>query len=150
MGAGLEIASCCDIRVAGTSSTFGAPIARLGFPMAPREAQLVAREAGLATARAMLLEAAVFDAAEMKSCGFLAAVVPDADVAAEARQRCERIGALAPQAARLNKRTLRAVLANEPVPWAYDYAASTEHREGVAAFLDKRPPAFFQPLPDPR
>ncbi|HET6827264.1 MAG TPA: enoyl-CoA hydratase/isomerase family protein, partial [Ramlibacter sp.] len=51
MGAGMEIASCCDIRVAGEGARFGAPIARLGFPMAPREAELVAREAGLATAR---------------------------------------------------------------------------------------------------
>ena len=71
MGAGVEIASCCDIRVAGQGAKFGAPIARLGFPMAPREAQLVAREVGAATARAMLLEAAVLEATEMKDCGFL-------------------------------------------------------------------------------
>ena len=48
------------LRVAGEGARFGAPIARLGFPMAPREAQLVAREVGVAVARAMLLEAAVF------------------------------------------------------------------------------------------
>ena len=37
MGAGVEIASCCDLRIAGTSARFGAPIAKLGFPMAPRD-----------------------------------------------------------------------------------------------------------------
>jgi enoyl-CoA hydratase len=41
---------------------FGAPIARLGFPMAPREAQLVAGAVGDVTARQMLLEAATFTA----------------------------------------------------------------------------------------
>ena len=34
MGAGVEIASCCDIRLGAVSSRYGAPIARLGFPMA--------------------------------------------------------------------------------------------------------------------
>ena len=37
IGGGLEIAACCDIRVCGASSRFGAPIAKLGFPMAPAE-----------------------------------------------------------------------------------------------------------------
>jgi hypothetical protein len=37
MGAGVEISSCCDLRVATEDAKFGAPIARLGFPMAPRE-----------------------------------------------------------------------------------------------------------------
>ncbi len=56
MGAGLEIAACCDVRVAGTSARFGAPIAKLGFPMAPREAQLLLRTAGELTARELLLQ----------------------------------------------------------------------------------------------
>ena len=57
MGAGVEIASCCDIRVAGSGARFGAPIAKLGFPMAPREAQLVAGAVGDVAARQMLLSA---------------------------------------------------------------------------------------------
>lgn len=146
MGAGMEIASCCDIRVAGASARFGAPIARLGFPMAPREARLVAREAGLLTAREMLLQAAVLDAPTMAARGFLHAVVPDADVAAEATHRATRMAALSPQAARLNKQTLRALLDTEPpaelMQQAYRYADTPEHREGIAAFCEKRAPAF--------
>lgn len=146
MGAGVEIASCCDIRLAGQGARFGAPIAKLGFPMAPREAVLVAREVGLATARQMLLEAAVLDAPTLLARGFLHTVLHDADVPAEAQQRALRITRLAPQAARLNKQTLRALAGGQGaealVPTAYDYADSAEHREGIAAFLAKRAPNF--------
>lgn len=146
MGAGVEIASACDIRVAGASARFGAPIAKLGFPMAPREAALVAHAAGQATAREMLLEAAVLDAAEMKARGFLQRVLDDADVADHAMQSALRIAQLAPRAARLNKQTLRALArglgADALVSGAYAYAPSAEHREGIAAFNEKRKPNF--------
>jgi enoyl-CoA hydratase/carnithine racemase len=146
LGAGMEIASCCDIRLAGQGARFGAPIAKLGFPMAPREAQLVAREAGLATARQMLLEAALLDAPLMLARGFLHTVLPDADVPAEALQRAQPMTRLGPQAARLNKQALRALARGQGVesllPAAYDYADSAEHREGIAAFMAKRAPHF--------
>lgn len=150
MGAGIEIACCCDLRIAGTAARFGAPIARLGFPMAPREAQLVAAVAGEATLREMLLDAAQLDAPEMKARGFLHRVVPHEKLAQEVQATAERIAQLAPQAARMNKRTLRRVAgqaadATPPADLlerAYDYASSAEHREGITAFLEKRTPRF--------
>lgn len=142
MGAGVEIASCCDIRIAAESATFGAPIARLGFPMAPREARVVARAAGELTAREMLLEGAVLGAAEMKERGFLNRLAGDTDVSAQAIASAHRIAALGPQAARLNKQTLRALAEGADSASAYRYADSPEHREGIAAFLEKRKPVF--------
>lgn len=161
MGAGVEIASCCDIRIASDTARFGAPIARLGFPMAPSEAALVAQAVGNTVARAMLLAAEVFDAPALQSSGFLTQVLADAQTAAQALATAQRIAALAPQAARLNKQTFRALnrppasvspaqAATETIAMAapdtvtdpYAYADSAEHREGIAAFLAKRKPQF--------
>ncbi|AVO48227.1 enoyl-CoA hydratase [Melaminivora suipulveris] len=161
MGAGVEIVSCCDIRIAAADARFGAPIARLGFPMAPREAALVAGAVGEVVARQMLLEAATFGAAEMAQRGFLSRVVAPEQLSGEALASVRRIAALAPGAARMNKQTLRAwseqkmasvgadeapiaiknVVNQAPVD-PYAYADSAEHREGIAAFLAKRPPVF--------
>ncbi len=160
IGGGLEIAACCDIRVSGESVTFGAPIAKLGMPMAPKELAIVLRVAGEATVREMLLEARLFSAQTMQSRGFVHRTVPDADVASEALATAQRVSALSPQAARLNKQQLRAIwkinsdfsdvdidkLAIDNIafsaPSPYTYAASAEHVEGIEAFLAKRQPKF--------
>lgn len=154
MGAGLEIASCCDIRLASTHAKFGAPIARLGFPMAPREAALVLGAVGELTARDMLLAASIFDAPNMLQRGFLSNVYSDADLAAAVQIYVDRICQLAPNAAAMNKQCFsalaqsaraqssRAQAASELIATAYQYAESHEHREGVSAFLAKRPPEF--------
>ena len=157
MGAGLEIASCCDIRLAGAGATFGAPIARLGFPMAPREAALVRGAIGEVLARDMLLAAGVHGAQRLYEAGFLLRVLPDAELPAACLQHAQRIATLAPQAARLNKATFLALSrALAPIDAsqgaagpiadmlrsAYDYADSSEHCEGIGAFLAKRAPNF--------
>jgi enoyl-CoA hydratase/carnithine racemase len=149
MGAGVEIASCCDMRIASECARFGAPIARLGFPMAPREAALVVRVMGELTAREMLLAAVILDAPEMRLRGCLNQVTTAAGLEAAVAARVECISGLAPKATRLNKQVFRALalvdiesLAPDLIVNAYQYANSDEHREGIAAFLEKRPPRF--------
>jgi enoyl-CoA hydratase/carnithine racemase len=151
MGAGVEIASCCDIRIASDTARFGAPIAKLGFPMAPREAALLLRAVGELTAREMLLSAAVLDAAQMQQRSFLNQVVAANAVEAAVDTYVQRMRGLAPHAARLSKNTFRALalvdiehIAPDLVANAYRYANSAEHREGVAAFTEKRTPQFLR------
>ena len=150
MGAGLEIASCCDLRLAADSARFGAPIAKLGFPMAPREAALVFGAVGELTARELLLTASVLNAQEMKQRSFLNSVVPDADISLAVQSSIARMCRLAPAAARLNKQCFRALgqqtralPAIELIAKAYQYANTAEHREGVQAFVEKRSPNFL-------
>jgi len=73
-------------------------------------------------------------------------VVADDQVAKRTRQRAQQIAQLSPQAARINKRTLRQLAAGGPSESErrahFSYADSHEHREGVLAFLEKRPPHF--------
>lgn len=146
IGGGLEIAACCDIRIAGEASRFGAPIAKLGFPMAPGELMLLSQVVPAPVLREMLLEARLLDAARALQLGLVHTVVADAEVAAHALQRAEQIVTLSPQSARLNKRTLRQIAAGGPTPAErlahFSYADSAEHREGIAAFIEKRPPSF--------
>lgn len=138
MGAGIEIASCCDVRLSTDEARFGAPIARLGFPMAPKEAALVARVVGDTTARAMLLAAEIFDADHMHAQGFLTRVVATDELVSRGLEMAQRIANLAPLATRANKQTL----AGNPEKNPYAYAESHEHREGISAFIDKRKPVF--------
>jgi enoyl-CoA hydratase len=163
MGGGMEIAACCDIRIAGQGASFGAPIAKLGMPMAPQELAIMLRVAGEATVREMLLEARTYSAPEMQQRGFVQRIVDDSAVLGEVQKTAQRISALSPQAARLNKQALRQfhmpnrplaqqniaqaateTVANDVNPCAnpYAYAASAEHVEGITAFLEKRAPSF--------
>ena len=147
IGGGLEIAACCDVRIAGASSRFGVPIAKLGFPMAPAELEIVAAVVGVTTLRELLLEARVLDAEAARARGLVTRVVADALVAAEVEHTAACIAQLSPQALRLNKRALRefatpALSTSEQRRAHYAYADSAEHREGLAAFNDKRPPRF--------
>jgi len=148
IGGGLELASQCDIRIAGESSRFGVPINRLGFPMAPQEMLGLLALAGRAVTLEILLEGRVFGSAEAREKGLLNRIVPDSQVAEEALRTARRIARGAPRAARLNK---HAVARLSPVPQPlseaelasyFSYAESHDHREGVQAFLDGREPNF--------
>jgi enoyl-CoA hydratase/carnithine racemase len=147
VGGGLEIAACCDIRLCGENSRFGVPIAKLGFPMAPAEVEIVARVVGETTLRELLLEGRVLTAPEALARGLVTRIVADADLAREVERTTTHMASLSPQALRMNKQALRQFARggqsgrDERLPH-YQYAPTAEHREGLAAFNEKRPAQF--------
>jgi enoyl-CoA hydratase len=147
IGGGLEIAACCDLRLCEPNSRFGVPIARLGFPMAPAEVEIVSHIVGQTLLRELLIEARLMGAAEAHERGVVTRVVDVDQLEVEVRRVAENVAALSPQAMRLNKRVLRAFARpsfSEPAERAahYAYADSDEHREGLSAFIEKRPAKF--------
>ena len=147
VGGGLEIAACCDMRICGESSRFGVPINKLGLTMGYGELTGLLSLVGRAVALEILLEGRVFDAAEALHKKLVNRVVLDDQVEAEAYAMAKRIADGAPLVARWHKQFIERLSVRADVPpqaWDQGYACfdTADYREGVAAFIAKRPPKF--------
>lgn len=147
IGGGLEIAGCCDLRIAGASARFGAPINRLGFSMYPGEMAGLLALVGPAVLLEILLEGRILSASEALQKGLLTRVVNDHAVHHEALASAQRICAGAPLVARSHKHWVRRLMSGAPLGEdekraAFAFLGSDDYQEGLAAFLEKRNPIF--------
>lgn len=147
VGGGLEIASVCDVRIAGRSSQFGIPVNMLGFPLAPAEMQWLYQLVGPAVAAELLFEGSILGATDALAKGLITRVVEDVDVSDAAFYCARRIAAGAPLAARANKRQLRHLMTGSTFTPAmrlasYSFADTEDYRIGVRAFKEKVAPVF--------
>lgn len=147
VGGGLEIAACCDMRICGTSSRFGVPINKLGLTMGYGELAGLLALVGRAVTLEILLEGRVFDAAEALQKRLVNRVVADDQVEPETYATAERIAAGAPLVARWHKQFIERLNVRADIPpheWNEGFACfdTDDYREGIAAFLAKKPPRF--------
>jgi enoyl-CoA hydratase/carnithine racemase len=147
IGGGLEIAGCCDIRIAGESSRFGAPINKLGFSMYPGEMAGLLELVGPAVLLEILLEGRILGAHEALAKGLLTRVVDDEEVEREAHATAARILKGAPLVARWHKQWVHRLMKGTPLSAdekraAFDFLATEDYKEGLDAFFAKRPPVF--------
>jgi enoyl-CoA hydratase/carnithine racemase len=147
VGGGLEIACACDLRIAGETARFGAPIMKLGFSMYPGELAGLLRLAGPAVAKEILLEGRLLTAAEAHAKGLLTRVVADGGVEQEVLATAQRIASGAPLVARRHKQWIARLLEDRPLTLkekraSFDFLGTEDYAEGLAAFLAKRPPRF--------
>jgi enoyl-CoA hydratase/carnithine racemase len=102
LGAGLELACACDLRVASERSTFGMPEVRIGIPSVV-EAALLPKLIGQGRARRLLFTGETIGAAEAVAWGLVDLVVPPADLDEAIEQLARPILAAGPNAVRLQK-----------------------------------------------
>ena len=147
IGGGLEIAGVCDLRIAGESARFGAPINKLGFSMYPGEMEGLLRLAGPAVIKEILLEGRILSASQAYEKGLLSRVVKDEQVEDEAYASARRICQGAPLVAGWHKQWIRRLqngrpLNDEEKAASFAFLETEDYKEGLAAFLEKRKPAF--------
>jgi enoyl-CoA hydratase/carnithine racemase len=148
LGAGLELALACDLRVATEDARLGLPEVRLGLPSVV-EAALLPLLVGPGRAAEMLFSGEPVSAARALEWGLVNRVVAAAALREAVEELAGRILAGGPAAIRLQKELviawrsadLRTAIGYGINAFAAAYATG-ELREGAAAFLEKRPPRF--------
>ncbi len=148
LGGGCELALACHIRIAAESAIFGQPEINLGIVPGWGGCHRLPRLIGESRALEWLLCGRMVNAQEALEAGLVCKIVPSEELAGAARELAQSLAGKPPVAVRA---ILRAVHERASHPESgksleleafSEAAASADAREGIAAFLEKRPPQF--------
>lgn len=144
LGAGLELAASCDVRIASEDAAFGMPEVKVGIPSVI-EAALLPRLVGWGRTRELLFTGRTIGAKEALRIGLIEAVVPAAELDRAVAERADAIVAAGPRAIRLQKALInrwQELSLSEAIEAGIESFAnayeSDEPRRAMAAFLERR------------
>jgi enoyl-CoA hydratase len=149
LGGGCEVAMMCDFIIAADTAKFGQPEIKLGVIPGIGGTQRLTRAVGKAKAMDLILTGRMMDAAEAERSGLVARVVPAASLMDETMKVAETIAAMSLPSVLAAKeavnRSFETTLA-EGVRFErrvfHALFATKDQKEGMAAFIEKRPPKF--------
>lgn len=149
VGAGCNLALCCDLVVASDRAKFGQVFGKIGLVPDGGGTWLLPHAVGLARAKELIFTADVIEAAQAAAIGLVNRVVPAAELRPVTRALAARIAAGPPVVLRLAKHLLNRAAASD-LAAALDLEAFSQsiaisgedHQEGLRAFFEKRPPRF--------
>jgi enoyl-CoA hydratase len=150
LGGGLELALACDLRIVGESAKMGAPEVNYGLMPSYGGTQRLPRLIGAARAKEMIFSGNLVPAAEAVRIGLANRSVPSGQELRAARDLAHTIAQRAPRAVQAAKRAivegldedLEKGLKLEATAFERDVLSSSDLGEGIAAFLERRPPKF--------
>lgn len=149
IGAGLDLACMCDLRIASEQAKFAESFVKMGIVPGDGGAWLLPRVVGLSRACELSFTGRTIDAATALAWNLVSQVVPHDELLAAANRLADEIAANPPQATRMTKRLIRegmqmglaSLLELSAAHQALAHQCA-DHREAVSAFLDKRVPVF--------
>lgn len=149
IGAGLDLACMCDIRIASDKAKFAESFVKLGIIPGDGGAWLLPRLIGLSRASELSYTGEVIGAEQAAAWGLVSRVVSQEELLKAAGEIAQRIAANPPHAVRLTKRLLREAMHTRLDTLLEMSAAfqalshqTEDHREAVSAFMEKRAPVF--------
>ncbi len=149
IGAGLDLACMCDVRIAADTAKFAESFVKLGIIPGDGGAWLLPRLIGLSRASELSFTGDTIDAKLAAEWGLVSRVVRPEQLMDAAQTLAQRIAANPPHAVRLTKRLLREsmhtrldTLLEMSAAFQAMSHATADHQEAVNAFLEKRPPVF--------
>jgi enoyl-CoA hydratase len=150
LGGGCELAMQCDIIIAADTAKFGQPEIKLGIIPGIGGTQRLTRAIGKAKAMDLILTGRMMDAAEAERSGLVARIVPAADLMAEAMKTADTIAAMSlPSVMAAKEAVNRAFEISLAEGVAFERRvfhalfATEDQKEGMAAFVEKRPAKFL-------
>ena len=150
IGGGFGLALICDIRIANRGSKYGANFARLGLHTGMSVSYMLPRIVGLPRANELLFAGRLIDGEKAAEIGLANYVVDRAEVLPKAWELAREIASCAPVAVRMIKRSVHRGMEWDPRGAAEMEAhcqsrtlETEDAREGIAALLEKREPAFL-------
>ncbi len=149
LGAGAEIALMCDIVIAADTAKFGQPEITIGILPGAGATQRLTRAVGKAKAMDMCLSGRMMDAAEAERSSLVSRVVPAAQLMEEAMKTAQKIAQQSRSAAMLTKEAVNHAFETTLAEGVrserrlfHAASATADQKEGMAAFLEKRKPAY--------
>ncbi|MEW5963689.1 MAG: enoyl-CoA hydratase [Pseudomonadota bacterium] len=149
LGGGCELAMMCDFIIAADTAKFGQPEITLGIMPGAGGTQRLTRFVGKSKAMEMCLTGRMMDAAEAERAGLVSRVVPAADLLAEAEKAASKIASMSLPAVMMTKETVNRAYETtlaEGIRFErrlfHAMFATEDQKEGMAAFAEKRKPAF--------
>jgi enoyl-CoA hydratase len=149
LGGGCELAMMCDIILAADNAKFGQPEIKLGVIPGIGGTQRLTRLIGRAKAMDLCLTGRMMDAAEAERSGLVSRIVPAADLQEEALKAAQAIAAMSMPVAMMTKEAINRAEETslaEGIRFErrvfHALFATADQKEGMAAFVAKRPPAF--------